>query len=60
MDAVAAAVLYERHLAASAGSHGITLYAPSKANQKTDHAYYKTLDLALATGWDEFLDVWAP
>jgi hypothetical protein len=61
MNAVSGAVLYERHVNAYAGSHGITIYHPTKASQKLDHAYYtSTIDLALTTGWDEFLEVWAP
>jgi hypothetical protein len=61
MNAVSGAVLYERHVPSYAGSHGITIYHPTKSTQKLDHAYYKsTIDLALTTGWDEFLDVWAP
>ena len=58
MDAVAAAVLFERHVNSYAGSHGITVYHPSKASQKLDHDYYRTLDFSLTTGWDEFLDAW--
>lgn len=57
-DAVAGAVLFERHTNAYAGSHGITIYHPSKPSQKTDHAYYQTLELSQTTGWNEFLDAW--
>ncbi len=61
MNAVTGAVLYERHVPSYAGSHGITIYHPSKASQKLDHDHHKsTIELALTTGWDEFLDVWAP
>lgn len=60
MDAVSAAVLYERHIPAYADTHGLTIYHATKASQQIDHAYYQTLDLALTTGWDEFLDTWVP
>ena len=36
------------------GSHGITIYGPGTKQQKVDDAYYRTLDLAQQTGWDEF------
>ena len=42
MDAVSSAVLFERHVPSYAGSHGITIYHPSKASQKLDHDYYRT------------------
>ncbi|HEX5808876.1 MAG TPA: clostripain-related cysteine peptidase [Anaerolineales bacterium] len=60
MNAVDAVVLYERHVNAYADAHGITIYHISKASQKdTDYTYYRTLDFAQETGWDEFLDVYA-
>jgi hypothetical protein len=60
MDAFAAVVLHERHVSQYSDAHGITIYHPSRANQKIDHAYYLTLDFALTTGWDDFLNVWVP
>ncbi|MGL6280393.1 MAG: clostripain-related cysteine peptidase [Gaiella sp.] len=61
MNAVDGAVLFERHVNSYADAHGITIYHPSKSSQRLDHAYYKsTVELALTTGWDEFLDAWAP
>jgi len=60
MAAVEAVVLHEHHTNAYRDAHGITVYHISKASQKdSDYAYYRTLDFALQTGWDEFLDVYA-
>jgi len=60
MNAVNAVVLHERHVNAYADAHGITIYHISKATQKdSDYIYYRTLDFALQTGWDEFLDAYA-
>ncbi|HSL44951.1 MAG TPA: clostripain-related cysteine peptidase [Anaerolineales bacterium] len=60
MDAVDAVVLHERHVNAYADANGITIYHISKAVQKdSDYTYYRTLDFALQTGWDEFLDMYA-
>ncbi|MGZ9166017.1 MAG: clostripain-related cysteine peptidase [Anaerolineales bacterium] len=60
MNAVNAVVLHERHVNAYADVHGITIYHISKATQKdSDYIYYRTLDFALQTGWDEFLDAYA-
>jgi hypothetical protein len=60
MDAFAMVVLHERHVAQYADAHGITIYGPSKSNQKLDFAYFLTLDLALTTNWDEFLNAYVP
>jgi hypothetical protein len=60
MNAFPSVVLHERHVAQYAGSHGITIYGPSAKNQKTDFAYYRTLDLSQHTRWDEFLDAFVP
>ena len=60
MDAFAMVVLHERHVPKYSDAHGITIYHPSKANQKTDHEYYLTLDFALQTRWDEFLNAYLP
>lgn len=61
MDAVAAVVLHERHVNAYAEVHGITIYHISKASEKdSDYTYYRsTVDFALQTGWDEFLNAYA-
>lgn len=60
MNAVKSVVLYERHVNAYADAHGITIYHISKATQKdADYTYYGTLDFALQTGWDEFLNAYA-
>jgi hypothetical protein len=60
MDAFAAVVLHERHVAQYSDVHGITIYHPSKANQKIDFPYYLTLDFALQTHWDEFVNAYVP
>jgi hypothetical protein len=61
MAAVDAVVLHERHVNAYADAHGITIYHISKASQKdSDYSYYRsTIDFALQTGWDEFVDAYA-
>ncbi len=60
MNAVNAVVLHERHVNAYADVHGITIYHVSKAAQKdSNYIYYRGLDFALQTGWDEFLDAYA-
>jgi hypothetical protein len=61
MDAVNTVVLHERHVNAYADAHGITIYHISKASQKdSDYRYYRsTIDFALETGWDEFVDAYA-
>lgn len=60
MSAVDAVVLHERHVRAYADTHGITIYHIMKAAQKDDdYKYYRGLDFALQTGWDEFLEAYA-
>ena len=60
MDAVDAVVLHERHVNAYADVRGITIYHIARATEKdSDYTYYRELDFALQTGWDEFLDVYA-
>ncbi len=61
MDAVTAAVLHERHVNAYADAHGITIYHISKASEKdSNYSYYRsTIDFALTTAWDEFLNSYA-
>jgi hypothetical protein len=61
MNAVTAVVLHERHVNAYSEVRGITIYHISKASQKdSDYKYYRsTVDFALSTGWDEFLNAYA-
>lgn len=61
MDAINAVVLHERHVNAYADVHGITIYHISKASEKdSNYSYYRsTIDFALLTSWDEFLDAYA-
>jgi hypothetical protein len=61
MNAVTAVVLHERHVNAYSEVRGITIYHISKASQKdSDYNYYRsTVDFALLTGWDEFLNAYA-
>ena len=51
----------EGHTNAYADVHGITIYHVSKASPKdSNYAYYRsTLDFALTTNWDEFLNAYA-
>ena len=60
MNAFATVVLHEHHVTQYSDAHGITIYGPSRSNQKLDHAYFLTLDLALQTQWDEFLNAYVP
>lgn len=61
MNAFSAVMLHERHVKAYADVHGITIYHISKAIEKdSNYTYYRsTVDFALQTGWDEFLDAYA-
>lgn len=61
MNAVDAVVLHERHVNAYADVHGITIYHISKASEKDSNYFYyrSTIDFALQTGWDEFLNAYA-
>ena len=60
MNAVNAVVLHERHVNAYAEVHGITIYHISRVTEKdSNYTYYRTLEFALQTGWDEFLDAYA-
>jgi hypothetical protein len=61
MNAITGVVLHERHVNAYSDVHGITIYHISSASGKdTDYTYYRgTVDLALQTIWDEFLDACA-
>lgn len=61
MDAFSTVVLDEHHVNAYSDVHGITIYHISKASEKdTDYKYYRTtVDFALQTAWDEFLNAYA-
>jgi hypothetical protein len=61
MTAFNSVVLWEGHTNAYSDVHGITIYHISKASEKdADYNYYRsTLDFALQTSWDEFLDAYA-
>ena len=61
MNAIMAVVLHERHVNAYADVHGITIYHISKASEKDfNYTYYRaTIDFALQTAWDEFLNAYA-
>jgi hypothetical protein len=53
-------VLHERHVNAYAEVHGITIYHIAKATEKdTNYTYYRGLEFAWQTGWDDFLDAYA-
>jgi hypothetical protein len=61
MNAFNSAVLWEGHTNAYSDVHGITINHISKASEKdADYAYYRsTIDFALQSAWDEFLDAYA-
>ena len=61
MNAISSIVLYEGHTNAYSDVHGLTIYHISKAAQKdSNYTYYRsTIDLALTTSWDEFLNAYA-
>jgi hypothetical protein len=61
LNAIGSVVLWEGHTNAYADVHGMTIYHISKAAQKdSNYTYYRsTIDLALTTSWDEFLNAYA-
>lgn len=61
MNAFGSTVLWEGHTNAYADVHGISIYHVSKASEKdANYTYYRsTLDFALTTRWDEFLNAYA-
>jgi hypothetical protein len=61
MNAFGSAVLWEGHAGNYADAHGITIYHIGKASEKdSNYTYYRsTIDLALTTSWDEFLNAYA-
>jgi hypothetical protein len=61
MNAFTSIVLWEGHTNAYADVHGVTIYHIGKASEKdSNYTYYRsTIDVALTTRWDEFLDAYA-
>ncbi len=61
MNAFSSTVLWEGHTNAYSDVHGMTIYHIGKASQKdSNYTYYRsTIDLALTTSWDEFLNAYA-
>ena len=61
MNAFTSVILDEHHTNAYADVHGITIYHISKATEKdSNYTYYRsTVDFALQTTWDEFLNAYA-
>jgi hypothetical protein len=61
ITAMNSVVLHQYHVNAYADTHGITIYHISKASEKdSNYTYYRsTLDFALLTSWDEFLNAYA-
>ena len=61
MNAFDSVVLWEGHTNAYSDVHGITINLISKASEKdADWIYYRsTIDFALQSAWDEFLDAYA-
>jgi len=61
MDALNGIILHQYHTNGYPDSHGITIYyISSAAGKDSNYLYYRsTIDFALQTGWDEFLDAYA-
>ena len=61
MSAISSITLFEGHTNAYSDVRGTTIYHISKASQKdSNYTYYRsTIDLALTTSWDEFLNAYA-
>jgi hypothetical protein len=61
MNAFGSVVLWEGHTNAYSDVRGITIYHIGKAAEKdANYTYYRTtLDFALTSGWDEFLNAYA-
>ncbi len=61
MDAIDSVVLWEGHTNAYSDMHGITINLIFNASEKDeDYDYYRsTIDFALQSAWDEFLDAYA-
>ena len=61
MDALNGIILHQYHTNGYPDSHGVTIYyVSSAAGKDSNYTYYRsTIDFALQTGWDEFLDAYA-
>jgi len=61
MNSYSSVMLWEGHTNAYADVRGISIYHVSKATEKdANYTYYRsTLDFALTSSWDEFLDAYA-
>ena len=61
VNGVNGVVLHSYHTNAYSDAYGITIYHISKASEKdSNYTYYRsTIDFALTTAWDEFLDAYA-
>ena len=61
MNAINGVMLYEGHTNAYSDVRGMTIYHIGKAAQKdSNYTYYRsTIDLALTTSWDDFLNAYA-
>jgi len=61
MDSLNGIILHQYHTNGYPDSHGITIYyVSSAAGKDSNYTYYRsTIDFALQTGWDEFLDAYA-
>ncbi len=62
MNAIDSVVLWEGHTNAYSDMHGITINLIFNASEKEDedYEYYRsTIDFALESAWDEFLDAYA-
>ena len=61
MNAFSSTLLWEGHTNAYSDVHGMTIYHIGKASQKdSNYTYYRsTIDLALTTSWDEFVNAYA-
>jgi hypothetical protein len=61
MTALNGIILHQYHTNGYPDSHGVTIYyVSSAAGKDSNYTYYRsTIDFALQTGWDEFLDAYA-
>ena len=60
LNAFDTAVLAEWSTNAYSDAHGITIYQVDTASQKDAYYYYyRGLDFAVSTHWDEFLEAYA-
>jgi len=61
MNAINGVVLHQYHTNGYPDSHGVTIYyVSSAAGKDANYTYYRsTIDFALTTAWDEFLDAYA-